>query len=416
MWHSLSRDVLLYEIIPYTDPQQLSLILKLNKNTNRIAKEYKPYKANQTWWAEHLRILPPKIKLNKQNYRIENLNNALESGNTIWAIYYSKRVKGIKPSQLLHSAFVSGNIDLIKHFEPKVKAQHRYGPIAVGLTQAVIHNNQKLIDYILDTYSEQTIAKKIDYATATYYAAKQGNQKLVTIFLDRTSEKYKENTQAAVITGSIKKNHLDILKYIVDRYLLAPSAEYLVQAILRGYIEMSAYITGLIGVGEYFEEAAQIIFDMDEVDTSHDEVIRMIDALYELLKDNMPPDFWRMMIVDAIYNSDENKATLSLRQYRKCNLQNAPLGASYRDMQIQIGIAFENTGLIEEAMATGPNDLDQYLFYATLLNSLPMMKFFCEKGARDFDRVLSQLDEPLADTNYNELRIKLMTLKLRYTK
>jgi hypothetical protein len=166
MWNTLSKDMLLYEIVPHTDPQQFLALLQLNKRTNNISKQFPIY--------DYM------VKRKTKNKFRTTL--ACEFGNEIWTLYYvAKAIQNTKANYpqdthdtnyLMIPATQSGNMNLVKRFN---NDEHH---IPYGLQVAVKYNRLNVIHYLLNNY------KNIDLRMAVRTATAQNNQELFYLFVE----------------------------------------------------------------------------------------------------------------------------------------------------------------------------------------------------------------------------------------
>jgi hypothetical protein len=446
MWATLSRDVLLYEILPYCDPKQVATLLKLNRNTNRIVKEFSKYKTHSDWWKEikkqNQRLKKKKrVVFDREIYQLNNLKNSCERGDLIWAKYYHKHAPKVSPKEITHAAFIGGNIQLIKYFLAKTKQADRYHFASHGLVVAIANNYDMITRYILDTYGtplqvqnkKQTGVIKLNYAQAINYAAKLGEQSLVAEMFDRMKTNYCQHSMNIAITaafiGAAFGNQLDILKYIVNRIELLAPPETLVIALREGHDEMAEYIASNAENAGFFELTIMLIFDNihendedgeemgdgegGESESTPEEIELARSCLIKLkaLSRRLPPDpqIWTELSEGFLMQEMEKEAMLC---YEMSNLD--------PELGIHTGIVFNNKSLINEILAKPQphqnqnHDWEQYLMWAAEELNFELVRFFAQRGARSFNKVLRQCRDILIDDDFHNLKRTILKLKKEY--
>jgi hypothetical protein len=252
MWGSLSKDVLLYEVTPYCDPEQFLMLLQLNKRTNRIVSEYKTYMS-----------IKEARKIDKQ-LAIEPYKSC-ELGDYNWAVYYlDKYQKDQLISYICDRTTFGGNLDLFKHIEQNY-AISDYEISSFAFINAIECKNPAILNYMMSKYHN------LDYATGACFAAKLGNipllDTLATIVISQIeSDRITEFWQRVVWRVISESNDTSILVEVLARSNFILTPEEFTLAVAHDKYITAHHIYKLVGSDVFIKEC---------IDRSIDSVTRI---------------------------------------------------------------------------------------------------------------------------------------------
>jgi hypothetical protein len=364
MWKTLSKDMLLYEIIPLCDPEQFLTIMQLNKRSCNIAKQFPTY--------VHL------FKRKRNKYPDCRAQAVCAIGNEIWALYYVNK-RNIR-RELISDASKSGNINLIKHFVSSYSIHHL---LPYAIRNAIKYGKMEAVYYLLSLDSQIELHQPVEEA------AYKNDRKLIGVFINYMKinnlpivkihrgynpRNHTINFWDYAIVGATKGNHVELFYYILELSNHVPSTIAYVYALYNKNYELAKVIHELNGSTEEFINDSVITL------VGHPSTAETVKYMTDQLKQ---PDW--IQYFKCFVHRDGDHIEAALYCLPMCD-------HDARDI-IQLGITTDNMDLVHRAIPNieRPN-WDEYLLTASRYGSCMCMKYFASKKIWSFDEAIEECD------------------------